>query len=121
MDYSTDGGVTWNPCTEPLDVSGLTGQTIIIRNHGDDDSFPSSGVSMEIPARRDAPKVEVDSKAQTVGSNKGVEFSTDGGKTWTTLDKALDTADYRGETIFELCLVSYGGSRCDPVSPRRCL
>ncbi|MDE6590751.1 MAG: hypothetical protein K2K53_10505, partial [Oscillospiraceae bacterium] len=99
MDYSTDGGVTWNTCTKPLDVSGLIGQTIIIRNHGDGDSFPSSGVSMEIPTRREAPKVEVDSKAQTVSSDKGTEFSTDGGKTWTTLSKPLDTADYLGKTV----------------------
>ncbi len=99
MDYSIDGGVTWNPCTKPLDVSGMTGQTIIIRNHGNDDSFPSSGVSMEIPARRDAPKVEVDSKAQTVSSDKGVEFSTDNGKSWATLSKPLNTSDYLGKTV----------------------
>lgn len=99
MDYSTDGGLTWNPCTKPLDVSGMTGQTIIIRNHGDDDSFPSSGVTITIPARRDAPKVEVDSKAQTVSSDKGAEFSADGGKTWATLEKPLNTADYQGKTV----------------------
>lgn len=99
MDYSTDGGVTWNPCAKPLDVSGLIGQTIIIRNHGDADHFPSSGVTVKIPDRRDAPKVEVDSKAQTVSSDKGVEFSTDGGKTWTTLSKPLNTSDYLGKTV----------------------
>ena len=99
MDYSTDGGKTWNPCTKPLDVSGLTGQTIIIRNHGNDDSFPSSGVTVTIPARREAPKVEVDSRAQTVSSDQGVEFSTDNGRTWTALSKPLNTADHLGQTI----------------------
>jgi len=99
MDCSTDGGVTWNPCAKPLDVSGLTGQTVIIRNHGDQDHFPSSGVTVKIPDRRDAPKVEVDSKAQTVSSDKGVEFSTDGGKTWMTLSKPLNTSDYLGKTV----------------------
>ncbi len=99
MDYSMDSGLTWNPCNKPMDVSGMTGQTIIIRNHGNDDSFPSSGVSMEIPARREAPRVEVDSKAQTVSSDKGVEFSTDNGKTWTVLSKPLNTSDYLGKTV----------------------
>ncbi len=99
IDYSTDGGLTWNPCTKPLDVSGLTGQTIIIRNHGNEDSFPSSGLSITIPVRREAPKVEVDSRAQTVSSDKGTEFSMDGGKTWTALSKLLNTADYLGKTV----------------------
>ena len=99
MDYSIDSGLTWNPCNKPLDVSNLTGQTIIIRNHGDESSFPSSGVSVQIPTRRDAPKVEVDSKAQTVSSDKGVEFSADGGKTWAALEKPLNTADYLGKTV----------------------
>lgn len=99
MEYSTDGGKTWTKCDPDMDVSDLTGQTIIIRNHGDDDSFPSSGVTITIPARRDAPKVEVDSKAQTVSSDKGAEFSADGGKTWATLEKPLNTADYQGKTV----------------------
>ena len=80
-------------------MSDLTGQTIIIRNHGDDDSFPSSGVSVKIPDRREAPKVEVDSEAQTISSDKGVEFSADGGKTWNALEKPLNTADYLGKTV----------------------
>lgn len=99
MDYSTDGGVTWNPCTEPLDVSGLTGQTIIIRGHGDEDHFPSGGVSVKIPDRRDAPMVEVDNEARTVSSEEGTEFSTDNGKTWAALDEPLNTADYLGKTV----------------------
>ena len=99
MDYSIDSGLTWNPCTKPLDVSNLTGQTIIIRNYGNSDSFPSSGVTVTIPVRREAPKVEVDSKAQTVSSDKGVEFSADGGKTWAALEKPLNTADYLGKTV----------------------
>ena len=101
MDFSTDGGKTWNPCTKPLDVSGLTGQTIIIRNHGDRDFFPSSGVTVTIPVRREAPKVEVDSRAQTVSSDKGVEWSADNGKTWTALSKPLNTADHLGQTMLE--------------------
>lgn len=99
MDYSTDGGKTWNPCVGPLDVSGLTGQTVIIRSHGNEDFFPSSGVNVKIPARRETPKVEVDSRAQTVSSEKGVEFSADNGKTWTALSKPLNTADYLGKAV----------------------
>ena len=112
MDYSIDSGLTWNPCNKPLDVSNLTGQTIIIRNHGDESSFPSSGVSVQIPTRREAPKVEVDSKAQTVSSDKGVEFSADGGKTWTALAKPLNTADYLGKTV----LFRYPATREDFAS-----
>ncbi len=85
---------------------------IIIRNHGNSDSFPSSGVAVTIPARREAPKVEVDSKAQTVSSDKGVEFSADGGKTWTALSKPLNTADYLGKTV----LFRYPATREDFAS-----
>ncbi len=99
MDYSTDGGKTWNPCTEPLDVSDLTGQTVIIRNHGDEDSFPSTGVEVKIPARREAPHVEVDGTAKTITSATGTEFSADNGQTWTALSNALNTKDYRGKTL----------------------
>ena len=112
MDYSIDSGLTWNPCNKPMDVSNLTGQTIIIRNHGNSDSFPSSGVTIQIPTRRKAPKVEVDSRAQTVSSDKGTEFSMDGGKTWTALAKPLNTADYLGKTV----LFRYPATREDFAS-----
>lgn len=112
MDYSTDGGRTWNPCTEPLDVSDLTGQAIITRNHGDENSFPSSGVEVKIPARRDAPHVEVDGAAKAVTSASGTEFSIDNGQTWAALTGALNTKDYRGKTL----LFRYPASADDFVS-----
>ena len=99
MDYSTDGGRTWKPCTKPLDVSGMTGQAIIIRSHGDRDFFPSSGVSMQLPVRREAPRVKMDGRMQTISSDRGVEFSADGGKTWTTLYRPLNISDHLGQTI----------------------
>ena len=99
MDYSTDGGKTWTQCTGPLDVSGMTGDTVLVRDHGDEDHFPSDTVEVVIPERRDAPKVEVDSAAQTVSSDKGTEWSADGGKTWNSLPQPLSTEEHKGQTL----------------------
>ena len=76
MDYSIDSGLTWNPCNKPMDVSNLTGQTIIIRNHGDESSFPSSGVAVTIPDRRKAPEVGHTDETR-LGRNDGTFTKTD--------------------------------------------
>ena len=107
MEYSTDGGKTWHPCTEPLDVSDLTGQTVLIRDKGDEDSFPSEGVPIVIPARRDAPEIIVDNHAETVSTEKRTEISFDGGKTWRPFDEPLHTANHKGETF----LIRYPATR----------
>ena len=112
MEYSTDGGKTWNPCTEPLDVSDLTGQTVLIRDKGDEDSFPSEGVPIVIPDRRDAPKIIVDNHAETVSSDAGTEISFDGGKTWMPFEKPLQTASHKGETF----LLRYPATKDDFAS-----
>ena len=37
MEYSTDGGKTWKPCPNPLDVSDLAGKDVLIRYPGKGD------------------------------------------------------------------------------------
>ncbi|MDE7245683.1 MAG: S-layer homology domain-containing protein [Oscillospiraceae bacterium] len=100
MEYSPDGGNTWYPCKEPMDVSDLTGQTILIRDKGDRDSFPSESVSFEIPNRRNAPAIIVDNHAETVSTDRETEISFDSGRTWEPFVKPLQSADHKGETFW---------------------
>lgn len=65
-----------------------------------------------IPARRDAPPVEIDGSAKTVSSAEGTEFSEDNGQTWTAHDKPLNTKDYRGKTL----LFRYASTKDDFAS-----
>ena len=57
MEYSTDGGETWQPATEPLDVSDMTDKDIVIRVPGDDDHLASDEQVIHVPARPAAPAV----------------------------------------------------------------
>ena len=78
MEYSTDGGKTWDPATEPMDISGMTGQDIIIRIPGDEDHLGSDHQTIHIPNRPAAP---------TVGhTDESVRGRNDGSLTNTTTD-----------------------------------
>ncbi|MDE7245777.1 MAG: MBG domain-containing protein, partial [Oscillospiraceae bacterium] len=43
MEYSTNGGNTWIKCDPDMDVSGLTGETILVRKAPTDDTFNRNG------------------------------------------------------------------------------
>lgn len=98
MDVSSDGK-TWAQATEPLDVSNQAGTTIYIRNHGDDDEFPSEPVAIVIPGRRPKPEVEINNHDETINTTTDMEYSTDGGETWTQATEPLKVSDHTGETI----------------------
>ena len=57
MDCSIDGGKTWEPCTGPLDVSGLTGKELLVRFSASETAPPSEPATVKVPARRRAPSV----------------------------------------------------------------
>lgn len=99
LEYSLDGGETWQQTSEPLDVSDLTGETIIIRNPGKENEFPSPSVPVKIPERRDAPAVDIDNRAETVFPTAGTEWSSDGGETWSPSTEPLSVSEHFGETI----------------------
>ena len=76
MEYSTDGGKTWKPCPNPLDVSDLAGKDVLIRYPGKGDGLPGETVTVKIPDRRKAPSVgHTDETRQ--GRNDGTLTKTD--------------------------------------------
>src|SRR5699024_11934181 len=54
-EYSTDGGKTWQDATDPLKISDLTGETILIRQPATDDEFASAIATVIVPERPDGP------------------------------------------------------------------
>lgn len=98
MDISSDSK-NWTQATEPLDVSSQTGTTIYIREHGDDNEFPSDPVTIVIPGRRPKPEVEINNHDETINTTTEMEYSTDGGETWTQATEPLKVSDHSGETI----------------------
>ena len=96
IEYSANSGETWTALRGRLDVSGLTGETILVRTAYTDTLFHSENTIITIPARREAPVV-------LVGPDKfeipdGVEFSSDEGKTWGQVPSAI-TDDLLGKTV----------------------
>ena len=90
MEYSTDGGKTWNPCDKDMDISDLTGQDILVRYPATDDSFASESAVVKIPARPNAPIVSWTDESEAGAAdgtisdvNASMEYSADGGITWT--------------------------------------
>lgn len=99
MEYSTDGGNTWNPAPEPLDVSDLAGTEIQVRYPADDDTPASSITTVTVPERRPAPDVTLDTDTGIISPSTGLEYSDDGGETWKPCPDPFDVSDMAGEDI----------------------
>lgn len=100
MEYSTDGGNTWKPCTEPLDVSDLAGKDVIIRTPGDENHLTSDSVTIHVPERLATPTVGHTDETiagrndgTLTGTNAGMEYRPAGGS-WTAIagDKVTNLA-----------------------------
>ncbi len=100
MEYSTDGGKTWKPCTQPLDVSDLAGKDVIIRNPGDENHLTSDTVTIHVPERLATPTVGHTDETVAgrndgtlTGTNAGMEYRPAGGS-WTAItgDKVTNLA-----------------------------
>ena len=98
MDYSLDNGRTWTQAPAGLNVSGMTGSAILIRNHGAGFQFASEPVTAAIPVRRETPSVRADLRSEIFSVSDGAEFSNDGGKTWTAVPASI-TAEMLGSTV----------------------
>ena len=96
MEYSTDDGDTWTKVpTSVTVIEGLNAGVVKIRYAGTDDKNPSEPVSVTVPAKanQEPPVTTGITVTKTTGdtSNDGeingvdstMEYSTDGGNTWT--------------------------------------
>ena len=112
MEYSTDGGITWERCDPDMDVSDLTGQTILIRNPSTPDEFASEPAEIQIPNRAENPEVELDTVTETIDTTPEMDCSTDGGSTWNPCTEPLDVSDLTGQTIL---IREHGGEDSFPA------
>ncbi len=121
VEYSTDGGKTWSTTAPSLTEVGML--SIQIRATKEGKTTLTAAATLEITAKpepkldvKGAGTVEYDGKAHTVratvenGEGYTVEYSTDGGKTWSTTAPSLTEvgmltiqirATKQGETTLE--------------------
>ncbi|MDE7245649.1 MAG: hypothetical protein K2O18_16980, partial [Oscillospiraceae bacterium] len=79
MEVSVDGGKLWMAAGEHMEVTGLSGSTMLIRYTCTDTMFHSESVILVVPERQDAPNVSVN--FGRFEAPDGTEFSSDGGNT----------------------------------------
>lgn len=88
MEYSPDGGKTWYPAPDGLDVNDIVDGEIWVRYPATDDNFSSE--ITKIPIHRPDPPILGSvgvskpgaSDGSIIGTTDEMEYSTDGGKTW---------------------------------------
>ncbi len=98
MEYSTDGGDTWTACTDDMAAStfsnwdGSGEVTVQFRTGSTATTTASDAETFTIPARPAAP-AGITAQNETItglgdgqltGTTEAMEYSTDGGETWTT-------------------------------------
>src|SRR5699024_5614129 len=74
MEYSTDGGKTWTKCDPDMDVSDLTGQTILVRDAATDDKFASEPTELRIPNKTENPTVTLDTEKETINTTEDMDY-----------------------------------------------
>ena len=66
-----------------LNISGLTGTTVLVRVSCTTEKLASEPAAIVIPNRSPAPAPVIDMTAETMSAGPSMEFSLDGGRTWT--------------------------------------
>ena len=88
MEYSPDGGKTWYPAPDGLDVNDIIDGEIWVRFPATEDNFSSEITKIPIhrPAAPVVDSIDVSkpgaSDGAIIGTTTDMEYSTDGGKTW---------------------------------------
>lgn len=89
MEYSTDGGQTWRPAPDGLDISDLDGVTILVRYPATNGSFSSESTEVDVPKRERGPIISTSPASSAtnkdgalIGTGTDMEYSPDGGTTW---------------------------------------
>ena len=82
-----------------MDVSNLTGQTILVREAATEDKFASDATELRIPNRKENPVVELDTVTETVNTTSDMDCTIDSGLTWNPCTKHQDVSNLTSTTI----------------------
>ena len=107
-DSSKDGGLTWEPCTEQMNVEDLQGETLLVRIAATEDSFHSESCTVEVPVRGTAPVLTINNDSERMDSTTSMEYYD--GESWIPCLDNMSVSNMTGETI----LVRYS---CDGTNP----
>ena len=99
LSFSTDGGETWMKLEGSLNISGLTGTTVLVRVSCTTEKLASEPAAIVIPNRSPAPAPVIDMTAETMSAGPSMEFSLDGGRTWTPADDAVSVSGMAGASL----------------------
>lgn len=99
LSYSVDGGATWTKLDSTLSISGLTGATVLVRVSCTTENLASEPAAVIVPTRNPAPTAVIDMTAETLGANPSMEFSVDGGETWTPASENLSVSGMAGAAL----------------------
>ena len=100
MEYSSDGGYSWTPAPDGLDVSGLLGKTVLFRYTATSTTPASSNTELELPAGASVPVVSVDCEnEQLIASELTLEWSQDNGRTWSVCKTPMNVGEYAGREL----------------------
>lgn len=97
MEYSKDGGLTWEPCTDQMNVEELQGETLLVRIAATDDSFHSESCTVEVPVRGVAPVLTVNNDTERMDSTSAMEYFD--GECWIPCLDNMSVSNMTGETI----------------------
>jgi len=99
LSYSADSGETWTQMDGALDISSLVGKTVLVRVSCTTENLASEPVAVVIPTRNPAPAAVIDMAAETLSADSSMEFSVDGGATWSPASENLDVSGMAGEIL----------------------
>ena len=77
MEYSDDGGASWNPCMPDMSLSDLAGETIMVRTKANANSPASTSAFVNVPERADAPEYSISMSAETLTANRSEEHTSE--------------------------------------------
>ena len=99
MEYSKDGGTTWIPCLDNMNLSELTNATLLVRYACDSTKPASSTATLTVPSRNAAPTADIDRVAELLTvTGTAPEYRTENG--WTAIPAdGLDVSSFYGKEL----------------------
>ncbi|MDE7243578.1 MAG: hypothetical protein K2O18_06340, partial [Oscillospiraceae bacterium] len=99
LEWSQDNGKTWTVSKVPMYVGDYADQKILFRVPATVESPASASVPVMIPSRASVPNVDVDINSETINTTSAMEYSLNGGLSWTPAPTNLDVSGMTGDAV----------------------